>query len=187
MNRSARVFIDANVFVAAWTLDVLLTLADRGAIEPVWSEAVLDEARAAVNRVHGTDAGARYIAAAERAFPYAMADFDERSLADIELPDPDDCHVVAAALAGSCDVIVTYNVRDFPADALVPFGLRALRPDDFLMEVATANPDGAMAAVRSLVAVKSRPPRTMEEELTGLRANMLTRFADFVERGIERG
>ena len=61
MTRSVRVFIDANVFVATWTLDVLLTLADRGAIEPVWSDLVLNEARNAVNRVHVTDGGARYI------------------------------------------------------------------------------------------------------------------------------
>lgn len=58
MSRPVRALIDANVFVAAWTLDILLTLADRGAIEPVWSEAVLVEAREAVNRVHGTDGGA---------------------------------------------------------------------------------------------------------------------------------
>ena len=51
-------------------------------------------------------------------------------------------HVVAAVLAGGCDVIVTYNVRDFPAEALSPLGLRALQPDDFLMEVAAADSDG---------------------------------------------
>lgn len=186
MSRPVRVLVDANVFVATWTLDVLLTLADRGAVEPAWSEAVLDEARDAVNRVHGTDAGARYIAAAERAFPYAMAEPDEGGLAGVELPDPDDRHVVAAALAGGCDAIVTYNVRDFPEEALTPLGLRALRPDDFLMEVVAADPDGTVAAVRSLVAVKRRPPRTMEEELEGIRANKLGRFADFVERALGR-
>ena len=76
-------------------------------------------------------------------------------------------HVVAAVLAGGCDVIVTYNV-----------------PDDFLMEVAAADPDGAVAAVRSMVAAKKYPPRTMEEELEGLRINMLDRFADFIERAL---
>lgn len=187
MSRPVRALVDANVFVATWTLDVLLTLADRGAVEPVWSEAVLDEARGAVNRVHGTNGGARYIAAAECAFPYAMTEPDEGDFAGVELPDQDDRHVVAAALAGGCDVIVTYNVRDFPEEALAPLGLRALRPDDFLMEVAAADPDGAVAAVRSLVAVKKRPPRTMGEEIEGLRANMLGRFADFVEQALGLG
>lgn len=145
---------------------------------------MLDEAREAVNRVHGTNGGARYIAAAVRAFPYAMAEPGEGDLSGVELPDPNDRHVFAAALAGGCDVIVTYNVKDFPEGALAPLGLRALRPDDFLMEVADADPDGTVAAVKSLIAVKRRPPRTMEEELEGLRTNMLCRFAAFIERGL---
>lgn|GEM_PF-5414988 len=81
----------------------------------------------------------------------------------------------------------TYNIRDFPEMDLALLGLRVLRPDDFLMEVATTNPEGAVAAVRSLVAVKKRPSRTMEEELEGLRVNMLSRFADFIERSLGRG
>lgn len=187
MSRSVRALVDANVFVATWTLDVLLTLADKGAVEPVWSEAVLEEAREAVDRVHGTNGGARYIDAAERAFPYAMAVPEEGDIAGVVLPDPDDLHVVSAAVAGDCDVIVTYNVRDFPERSLEPLGLRALRPDDFFMEVASVDPEGTVAAVRSLIAVKRRPPRTMEEELEGLRANLLTRFADFVEQAAGLG
>lgn len=53
-------------------------------------------------------------------------------------------------------------MRDFLAGVLAPLGLRALRPDGFLMEV-TADPDGEAAVVRSLVAVKKRPPHTMGE------------------------
>lgn len=184
MSCPTRALIDANVFVATWTLDVLLTLSDRGRIEPVWSEAVLVEAREAVDRVHRTVGGSRYIAAAECAFPYAMVEPDEVGISAVELPDPDDRHVVAAALAGDCDIIVTYNVRDFPTQALLSLGLRALHPDDFLMEVVAIDPEGAVAAVKSLVAIKRRPPRTMKEELEGLRANMLGRFADFIERAL---
>lgn len=182
MSRPTRAFLDANVFVATWTLDVLLTLADQGALEPVWSEEVLNEAREAVGRVHRTRNGVRYIAAAERAFPYAMAEPEESDLDNVELPDPNDRHVVAAAFAGACDVVVTYNVKDFPAKALSPLGLRAMRPDDFLMEIASGDPVTATAAVRAIVSTKRRPPRTMKEEVAGLRANMLNRFADFVEQ-----
>lgn len=90
MSRLARALVDANVFVATWTLDVVLTLADRGMVEPRWSEDVLGEARDAVNRVHGTRNGASYIAAVERAFPYAPVELEKSDLGDIELPDPDD-------------------------------------------------------------------------------------------------
>ena len=184
MKCTERVFLDANVFVATWTLDVLLTLADRGAFEPVWSEAVLREAQEAVGRVHRMRDSGRYIAAAARAFPYAMADSGEDGLAVVELPDPDDRHVVAAALAGGCGTIVTYNVKDFPAEALSPLGLRAVRPDDFLMEIAAGDPEMTAVVVRAIVAAKRYPPRTVEEEVKGLRANMLGRFAGFIERAL---
>ena len=55
------------------------------------------------------------------------------------------------------------------------------------MELAAVDPGGVLSAVRSLIAVKRRPPRTMEEELVGLRVNMLDRFADFIEQGWGRG
>lgn len=77
MIRPARAFLDANVFVVTWILDTLLALADRGMLEPRWSEAVLEEVREAVSRIHGTNGGACYVAAAERAFSYAMVDPSE--------------------------------------------------------------------------------------------------------------
>ena len=187
MIRPIRTFIDANVFVATWTLDVLLTLADRGLLNPCWSEAVLNEARKAVNQIHGTKRGVHYIAAAESAFPYALVNPDESDLLKVEFPDPNDRHVIAAAIAGNCEIIVTYNVKDFPPSALSPMGLRALRPDDFLMEVASESPKETIAAVNSIVAVKKRPPRTMDEELKGLRANRLDGFANFIEQALELG
>jgi predicted nucleic acid-binding protein len=179
-----RVFLDANVFVTTWTLDVLLTLADRGLLEPRWSDQVLEEARVAVDRVHVTKGGARYIAAAMRAFPFAMVEADEGNTAGTVLPDPDDQKVVAGAIAGACDVIVTYNVKHFPADVLSEVGLRVLRPDDLLMRVAAIDPEGAVEAVRSIVAAKKHPPRTMEEELEGLRVNKLGKFADFIAENV---
>ena len=41
----------------------------------------------------------------------------------LQLPDPDDRHVLAAAIVGRCDVIVTQNIQDFPEAALAPYGI----------------------------------------------------------------
>lgn len=50
----------------------------------------------------------------------------------LELPDPNDRHILAAAIVGHCDVIVTANLRDFPETALTPFGIALQHPDEFL-------------------------------------------------------
>lgn len=51
----------------------------------------------------------------------------------LELPDADDCHVLAAAIHCNADVIVTFNLQDFPGHALAVYGIEAQRPDDFIM------------------------------------------------------
>ena len=58
----------------------------------------------------------------------------------LTLPDADDRHVLAAAIAAQVSVIVTFNLSDFPQAALLPYGVRALHPDAFLIELLDAAP-----------------------------------------------
>lgn len=57
----------------------------------------------------------------------------EALIPSLSLPDPDDRHVLATAIAAKASVIVTWNRKDFPADALGPHGVICQSPDDFLM------------------------------------------------------
>ncbi len=57
-----------------------------------------------------------------------------------EFPDPDDRHVVAAAIECGATTIVTGNVRDFPQAVLAPFGIRAVKLDDFALAGIDADP-----------------------------------------------
>jgi hypothetical protein len=64
--------------------------------------------------------------------PDALVTGYEDLIEGLQLPDPDDRHVLAAAIRGRADVIVTANVRDFPADILTPLEIEAQHPDEFI-------------------------------------------------------
>ena len=119
----------------------------------------------------------KYLAILDRAFPEASVTDWESLERVVELPDSDDRHVVAAALKARADVIVTSNLKDFPAEALNPLRLRAVSPDDFLSELFDEDPQEATAAMRLLVTSKRHPSRTMCEESERLRRLGLARFA----------
>ena len=68
----------------------------------------------------------------------------------LSLPDPDDRHVLAAAIEGCCDVIVTQNLKDFPEAALAPFEIEAQHPDEFLYNHLSLAPGVVCGAVRKV-------------------------------------
>jgi hypothetical protein len=89
----------------------------------------------------------------------------------LELPDPNDRHVLAAALGCVADVIVTRNVRHFPPSVLDPFGVAAETPDNFLLSLMDSGIVVAAAAEHR--AALTRPPLSVAEYLEALRRNGL--------------
>jgi len=92
------------------------------------------------------------------------------------LPDPKDRHVLAAAIVGRADLIVTYNLKDFPAEALAPFGIEAQHPDEFLRHQFDLAPDHVCAVVRDLRSGLKNPPRSIDDYLATLERHGLTDF-----------
>lgn len=124
-------FLDACVIVPLAPCDTLLRMADAGAFRPIWSQTVLDEALKALERIHPNVDPSRFrsrFRSMNEAFDDALISGWEPLVRGVELPDPDDAHVVAAALRGRADVIVTENVKDFPDAVLAPPGTLR-RPD----------------------------------------------------------
>ncbi|RJF86771.1 PIN domain-containing protein [Oleomonas cavernae] len=68
-------------------------------------------------------------------------------IADLHLPDPDDRHVLAAAIAGKASVIVTLNLKDLPAKDLLPYGITSVSPDSFLSGLYATSPDALISSV----------------------------------------
>lgn len=95
----------------------------------------------------------------------------------IPLPDPDDRHVVAAALCGRAEAIVTANLRDFPAQVLEPLGLPAVSPEDFLLDQLDLDPAGTVELLREQARDKKRPPLTVEDVLGALGRAGAPRFS----------
>jgi hypothetical protein len=86
----------------------------------------------------------------------------------LTLPDPDDRHVLAAAIHGGAGVIVTFNLGDFPASALDQFHIEAVHPDEFIVRLCDEQLDAVLHAARLHRASLKRPPKTVAEYLSTL-------------------
>ena len=137
-----KVLLDACVLYPTVMREVLLQVAGRGGFRPLWSDRLLEEwARAAAKRGALDEAQARgEIALIRAAWPGAAVAWPPSLEARLWLPDPNDIHVLAAAIAGSADVLVTRNASDFPRNILAEEGLSRADPDAFLIGIHAAQP-----------------------------------------------
>jgi predicted nucleic acid-binding protein len=92
----------------------------------------------------------------------------EHLIASLTLPDPDDRHVLAAAIIGRCDVIVTQNLKDFPDEALASYGLEAQHPDEFLSNHLNLAPGVFCGAVQKVRRRLRNPPYSVDQYLENL-------------------
>lgn len=91
----------------------------------------------------------------------------------IELPDPDDRHVVAAAIHSGATLIVTFNLRDFPQSSLQQYDVVAQHPDEFIIDLLDLHPAGILEAVGNHRRSLKNPPMTVDEYLDKLLAQGL--------------
>jgi hypothetical protein len=114
----------------------------------------------------------------ELAVPGAVVEHFEHWIPRLTLPDPDDRHVLAAAIASAADVIVTFNTRDFPPAAVAEHGIEVRDPDAFVLDLLALRPEMVHAAARAQRASLRKPPRSVDEYLADLRNGGLPRFAE---------
>lgn len=174
--------LDACVLVPVALADTLLRVAEKGLYRPLWSERILGEAQAAVEEIHpGIDAAKRFASMSE-AFDDALVTGWEELEPGVHLPDEDDRHVVAAAVRGGAQGIITANVKDFPAAALEPLGLEAVHPDDFLLDQLDLSPPTLLQVIREQAAHTRKPPLTPQDLATLLGRAGVPGFADEILR-----
>lgn len=151
MNHSPyAVVLDACVLYPSILRDVLLRLGLTGLYQPKWTTTIQDEwqRNLRINRPEITDDQLlRTQALMNKALPDAMVSGFESLIAGINLPDPDDRHVVAAAIRCKAEVIVTMNLKDFPRSLMAEFDIEALHPDEFIMDLFDLNQALVLKAV----------------------------------------
>lgn len=180
-------FLDSCVLVPICVADTLLRLAERDLYRPVWSNAVTGEVVDAVIHVHpGIDRPSlqRRIDDMNTYFPDACVTGWESIEAALVLPDPDDRHVLAAAIRGRADAIVTANLDDFPAEALDPFGIVAVHPDEFLLDQLDLAPKQVIIAIQEQAGNTRNPALSPTDLIARLARAGVPEFADVVGRMI---
>jgi hypothetical protein len=100
--------------------------------------------------------------AMDEALPDACVSGYQALIPVLTLPDPDDRHVLAAAIRAKAEVIVTFNERDFPEDVLAGYQIRPQHPDTFLRHLVDLAPTVVRARVEAMLAAWANPPTTPE-------------------------
>jgi hypothetical protein len=160
---------DACVLYPFQLRDLLLYMSLTNLFQAKWTDQIHDEWIGSLVK-NGGDAQklARTRDLMNRAVPNSLVTGYEHWIDKLDLPDPDDRHVLAAAVAAKAHVIVTANLKDFPADKLSPFNLEAQHPDDFLVCQFDLNEAAVLSAVKEHRASLKKPPLDVSQYLDSL-------------------
>lgn len=153
-------FLDTCVLYPAYLCDTLLRLAEVDSYRPLWSDDVLTELhRNLLDSSVSPSSVDHRLAQMRRSFPDALTTGYE-ALVDGMTNDPKDRHVLAAAVRANAEVIVTFNLRDFPEAALKPFDITAIHPDEFLLDQLDLYPRLTIESLERQAAAYRREPTT---------------------------
>ena len=173
--------LDANVLYPFSLRDSLLRLAELELYTPLWSVRILEEmTRNLVEQRITEEQAARIEQAMRQAFEEAEVDPAEiERLEPAMTNDPKDRHVLAAAVAADSELIVTFDLYDFPPEACDPVGVEAIHPHEFLLDLYDLDPEGVRAALEQQ-AGDLNPPWPLDELLRALTKAGVPRFVDAV-------
>lgn len=165
--------LDTCVLYPSLQRDLLLQLGSRGAYLPLWGRTILQELRrherlkyigAGFGDEYATARSKRLVAQMNEAFPESLLAESEDLVGSFGLPDADDEHVLAVAVAGEADYLITDNLRDFPRE-LVPIDIEIRTSAQFITDLVECDPDGAVEAMRDMARRNTRPRTSVDDLL----------------------
>jgi len=165
------VVYDANVLYPSTLRDLLIRIAQAGLVQAKWTDEILGEVFDNLGR-NRPDLNPGSLIRTRHLMVQAVRDClvtgYEPLIKAIELPDPDDRHVLAAAIKARAQVIVTNNLGDFPPDALRPWNIEAKGPDEFVLDQIDLDRQAVYGAVQRIADSWRRPPGTADDVLASL-------------------
>lgn len=175
------VFLDTCALFGSVLNDLMLRLAEAGTYRPLWSRDVLDELERNLvsRRLVPPEKAARRVRTMRDSFPGALVT-GYRDLEGALQCDPEDRHVLAAAVRGNAALLVTFNVTDFPSCSTDDFDLVVDTPDEFLLDQLGLFPDIVVACLRQQVHDYRHPTMTWEALLERLERAGVPRFVAVV-------
>jgi predicted nucleic acid-binding protein len=162
------VIYDANVLYPAPLRDLLIRLGSARLCRARWTETILDEVFASLV-AHRPELSIEALARTRELMCAAVPDCLvlgwEPIVQTLQLPDPDDRHVLAAAIHAGAQVVVTRNLKDFPVKALASFGIEAQHPDEFVLGLVQQRPTDVLEILRQQQNDLRRNPKTIQQLL----------------------
>lgn len=178
---------DACVLYPFHLRNVLIQCAFDGLVEARWTDDIHDEWMR--NLAANTPALPieRLIATRDRmkaVLPEADVAGYHPLVAGLALPDPDDRHVLATAIASKASVIVTWNLKDFPARDLRPYGVTSQSPDDFLTDLHATFPHALISSVKCARLNLRKTTPSVEAFVDALQQGGLKKFSEALRSNI---
>lgn len=171
-----RTVLDTCVLFPNYLRDTLLRLAEAEFYERLRSADILEELRRDLAGKADPVTAEKVVGTMERAFPYSAVT-GYAGLIPAMTNDMKDRHVLAAAVCGQANGVVTLNTKDFPLSAADPYEVEVLQPDDFLLDMLDLAPVDMAAVLREQVAGYRRHPRDLHGLLDRLAVGGAPQFA----------
>lgn len=162
------VIYDANALYGNAQRDLLIRIAQSGLVQAKWTDEILDETFGNLAKKRpdlSVDRLARTRELMNAAVDDCLVSGYEPLTEALELPDPDDRHVLAAAIKSGAQVIVTTNTKDFPAAQLQRWHVEAKLPDDFVLDQINIDAKIVYSCVQQIANSRTNPPGTVEDVL----------------------
>jgi len=179
------VVYDANALYGNTLRDLLIRIAQTDLVQAKWTDRILDEVLGGVKKRHpdlGPERIDRLRELMIQAVPDCIVRGHEPLIEGLQLRDPDDRHVLAAAIKAGAQVIVTSD-KDFTSKALAPWNIEAKTPDEFVLDQIEIADRMIWGCVQQIANSRSNPPETVEDVLGQLERAGLLRSAAALRQG----